>query len=79
MFEHVVRGVVDATETDGGPGMIPFGGVIKDDVEEHLNASAVKGFDHVTELVYWPKRVPTRAVCLVGSKEGNGGVAPVID
>ena len=54
MFEHVVRGVVDATETDGGPGMIPFGGVIKDDVEEHLNSSAVKGFDHITELVYWP-------------------------
>jgi hypothetical protein len=40
--EAVVRGVVEAAETERRPTVVPLAGVVVDDVEEDLDADAVK-------------------------------------
>ena len=49
--EAVVAGVVDAPERQRRAEMVAFGGVVVDDVEDHLDAGVVQGADHRLELV----------------------------
>ena len=57
LVEDVVDLVRETAEAQGGPRGIPFGGVVVDDVEDHLDAGAVKRLDEVAELVDRAERV----------------------
>ncbi len=46
----VVRGVVDASERQRGAEPSAFGGMVVDDVEDHLDARGVQALHHGLEL-----------------------------
>ena len=77
-FEEVVRVVVEAAERQRGSVVVPFRGVVVDDVQDHLDARAVQRLDEVPELVDRSQRVATRAVAGVGGEERDGGIAPIV-
>ena len=74
--EQVVDGVVDAAEAGGRAVAAALGGVIVDDVEDHLDAGPVQGLDHVAELVQ--RRLRVAAVGRLGGEEGERAVAPEV-
>ena len=63
--ENVVILVVQAAKAEGWPRMVAFGGMVVDHVENDLDAGAVQGLDHVTELVDGPLHAGARAVSCV--------------
>ena len=62
-----------------GPSWSAFGRVVEHDVENHFDARAVQGLDHVAELVDRAERILPRAVRRVRGEERDGLVAPVVD
>ena len=48
--QTVIGGVVDAAEAQRGAQVIAFGGVVVDDVEDHLDARRVQRKHHLLEL-----------------------------
>jgi hypothetical protein len=58
--------------------VVPFGGVIEHDVENHLDARAVQRLDHVAKLVDGAERIPTRAVVVMRREKRHGRIAPVV-
>ena len=48
--EPVVGGVVDALERERRPELVALGGVVVDDVEDHLDPGVVEVRDHLLEL-----------------------------
>ena len=76
--ESVVRGVVDAAEVDRRTEVVALGGVVVDDVEDHLDAGLVKGPDHGLELRDGAARVLVRRVLVVRCEEAECVVAPVV-
>ena len=76
--QTVVRGVIDAPETEGGPQMVPLAGVIVDHVEDHLDALAVQGLDHRFELGHLLPQDVGAGIAGVGGKEANRVVPPIV-
>ena len=74
--EQVVDGVVDAAEAGGRAVATALGGVVVDDVKDHLDAGPVQGLDHVAEFVQ--RRFQVAAVGRLGSEEGERAVAPEV-
>ena len=73
--QHVVAGVVEAAERQGRPELVALGGVVVDDVEDHLDAGLVHPLHHVLELgdvVAWHQVARRRG------EEADGVVAPVV-
>jgi hypothetical protein len=65
-LEHVVAVVIQPTVAEGGAILVAFSGVVEDHVQDHLDAGAVQGFDHVAELIQRAERVLAGAVGAVG-------------
>src|SRR6267142_961231 len=76
--QAVVGGVVDAAEAEGRSEVIALGGVVVDDVEDHLDAVLVQRLDHRLELVERRPEPAAGRVAKVRSEEADGVVAPVI-
>ena len=74
----VVRGVVDALERKHRPHLVAFGGVVVDDVEEHLDAGAMQRLDHRLELLDLPAALAAAGVLVVRGEEPDGIVPPVV-
>ena len=66
--QTVVRGVIDAPETEGGPRWF-LAGVIVDHVEDHLDALAVQGLDHGLELGHLLPQDVGAGIAGVGAKK----------
>ena len=58
LLEDVVGVVVKSAEAERWPGMVAFGRVVEDDVQDHFDACAVQRLDHVAELVDRAERDP---------------------
>ena len=65
-FEHVIGRVVEPAEAERRPVVVALGGVVEDDVENHLDARPVQRLDHVAELVDRAERI-LRASCTPGA------------
>ena len=78
-LKDVVGAVVQTTETQRRPGVVAFGGVVEDHVENDLDARPMQRLDHVAELVNGTQRILARAVALVRRKERDRRVSPVVD
>src|SRR5258708_37364857 len=79
LIENVVGAVIDAAKAQGRPVLTAFGSVIEDNVKNDLDACAVKGLNHVAELVDWAVNILTRAVGPVRREEGDRLISPVVD
>ena len=79
LVEDVVHLVGETAETHSGPRGIPLGGVVIDDVEDHLDAGAVQRLDEVAELIDRTESILARAVAGMRREERDRGVPPVID
>ena len=76
--EPVVGRVVDATERQRRPDLVAFGGVVVDDIEDHLDARRVQRPHHLLELVDLAARITRRGVARVGREVADRVVAPVV-
>jgi hypothetical protein len=76
--QAVVRRVVDSAQRDRRTGVIAFGGVVVDDVEDHFEAGGVQGAHHHLELAHAFERRRRRRVARVRREVGQGVVAPVV-
>src|SRR5579885_3099152 len=76
--EQIIRAVLKAAKTEGGTQMVAFRRVVVDDIENHLDAGAMKRFDHVAELIHRSEPVLSRAVLPMRREERNGVVPPVV-
>ena len=78
VHDPVVRAVVDAAHGQRRAEVVALGGVVVDDVEDHLDAGLVQVADHRLELLHL---LPGRAgggVGRVRREEADGVVAPVV-
>ena len=73
--EPVVALVVDAAEAEHRPEVVALGGVVVDDVEDHLDAGAVQRLHHALELAHL---VVGRRVQRVRREVADRRVAPVV-
>ena len=76
--EPVVGGVVDALEGQHRPQVVALGGVVVDDVEDHLDAGAVQRLDHPLELAHLLAAAPVAAYAAVRGEVADRAVAPVV-
>ncbi len=76
--QPVVRGVVDALEGEHRAEVVPLGGVVVDDVEDHLDARAVQRLHHALELAHLLAAPARRGVQRVRREVADRGVAPVV-
>jgi hypothetical protein len=76
--QPVVGLVVDPAERQRRPQMVPFGGVVVDHVEDHLDARAVQRPDHRLELEHLLTARAEAGVVVVRGEEADGVVAPVV-
>ncbi len=76
--EAVVGGVVDAAHGQRRAQVVALGGVVVDDVEDHLDVRLVQGAHHRLELLHLPAGVGAGAVLRVRREEADGVVAPVV-
>ncbi len=68
-IEPVVRGVVDALERQHRPEMVALGGVVVDDVEDHLDAGVVQRLHQLLELLHLLAALPAlREYSLCGAR-----------
>ena len=56
--EPVVRRVVEALERQRRAQVVALGGVVVDDVEDHLDPGRVHRLDHLLELLHLAARLP---------------------
>ncbi len=75
VHQAVVRSVVDAAETQRRAEVTAFGGVVVDDVEDHLDAGRVQRLDHRLEFAVGLER---RGIVLVRREVADRVVAPVV-
>jgi hypothetical protein len=76
--EPVVGGVVDAAEREHRTEVVALGGVVVDDVEDHLDAREVQRLDHALELAHLLAADAGRGVERVRREEADRRVAPVV-
>ncbi len=76
--DPVVVRVVDAAEGQRRPALVALGGVVVDDVEEHLDAGRVQRADHGLELPDLLTAGTTGAVARMGGEVAHRVVAPVV-
>ena len=76
--QPVVARVVDALEREHRAEMVAFGGVVVDDVEDHLDPGAVQRLDHPLELAHLLAVRARRRVERVRREEADRRVAPVV-
>ena len=76
--QAVVGGVVDTAEVDRRPQVVAFGGVVVDDVEDHLDAGLVERAHHRLELRDRGPGMVGGGVLVVRREEAEGVVAPVV-
>ena len=76
--EPVVGGVVDALEGERRAEVIPLGGVVVDDVEDHLEPRAVERLDEALELAHLLAARAGGRVSRVRREEPDRRVAPVV-
>ena len=72
--EPVVGGVVDAAEGERRPELVALGGVVVDDVEDHLDPGRVERLHHRLELLH----LAGGGVARLRGEEADGVVAPVV-
>jgi hypothetical protein len=78
-FEAVVREVVDPAEGQRRAAVIPLGGVVVDDVEDHFEAGGVQRAHQRLELDGGGHGVARRREARIGGEEAERVVAPVVD
>ena len=78
VHEAVVARVVDALEGEHRSELIPFRGVVVDDVENHLDAGLVESPDHRFEFLHLLPARSARGVLVVRREESDGVVAPEV-
>ena len=76
--EAVVGGVVDALERQHRAQVVALGGVVVDDVEDHLDAGLVQGPHHRLELRDLLAALAAGGVLVVRGEEADRVVAPVV-
>ena len=76
--QPVVGGVVDALERQHRPEMVALGGVVVDDVEDHLDPGLVQRLDHPLELAHLLAAPAGGRVLRVGGEVADRRVAPVV-
>ena len=76
--EPVVGLVVDALEGQHRAEVVALGGVVVDDVEDHLDARAVQRLDHALELAHLLAVLAGGGVAGVRGEEADRRVAPVV-
>ena len=76
--QPVVGGVVDPPQAEGGAELVALGGVVVDDVEDHLDAGRVQGQHHRLELPHLLAPGARRRVLGVGGEVAERVVAPVV-
>ena len=76
--EPVVGLVVDALEGQHRAEVVALGGVVVDDVEDHLDAGAVQRLDHALELAHLLAALAGRGVARVRGEVADRRVAPVV-
>src|SRR5262245_38117789 len=79
MFEDVVGAVVQSTEAERRAVVITFRTVVKDDIKNDLASRPMQRLHHIAKLIHRGEPTPTRAVGLVGRKEGHRRVTPIVD
>ncbi len=72
--QPVVRRVVDAAEAQRRAELVALGGVVVDDVEDHLDPGRVQRLHHRLELVHLARR----GIAGVGREKADRVVAPVV-
>ena len=78
-IDDVINRIVQPSEGISRAALIPFAGVVEDDIQNHLDAGFVQGFDHLLEL---PHRIAVAVAAGVGGlgcKETDGVVPPEIE
>ena len=75
--EPVVAGVVDAAHGEDGTGVVAFGGVVVNDIQNHLDPCGVESADHFLEFVRGVLR-PAGAKPRIRHKISQRVVAPVV-
>ena len=78
LHQAIVGRVIDTPQTQGGPQMIAFPGVVVHHIQNHLNARLVQGLHHLLEFLHLLPRLPRRTIARVGGKVGQGVIAPVV-
>src|SRR5512138_253838 len=71
MFEDVVGAVVQSTEAERRAVVIAFRTMVEDDIKNDLDSGPVQRLHHIAKLINRAEPIPTRAVRLVGRKEGH--------
>ena len=74
--QPIIGGVVDALERQGRAALIAFGGVVVDDVEDHLEPGVVEARHHLLELAQG--LLAFMGIARVGREEADRVVAPII-
>ena len=74
----VVGEVVDPLEREHRPEVVALGGVVVDDVEDHLDPRAVERLDHPLELLHLLAAAAGRGVERVRREVADRAVAPVV-
>src|SRR5215472_14404405 len=67
--EDVIDFVCESAEAEGGALGIPLSGMVVDDIEDHLDAGAMKRLDEISELVDGTERILARTVAGMRSKK----------
>ncbi len=78
-IHDVVDVVGKAAIAEGRSGMITFGGVIIDHIEDHLDTGAMQCLDHVAEFVQGAKRILAGTVGRMGCEKRDRAVPPIVD
>ena len=77
--EHVVDAVLEPLERQRGPEVVALGGVVEDDVEDHLDPGGVERPHHLLELADLAARRGAGGVAAVRGEEGQRVVAPEVE
>ena len=76
--QSVVRLVVNASERDGGAHVVALGGVVVDHIQNYFEARFVVAAHQAFELGHGATGVLVGSVIVVGRKEAERVVAPVV-
>src|SRR5262249_12468888 len=79
LVEDVVSTIIEPAETQRRSVVVPFGGVIEDNVENDLDTRPMQCLHHVAKLVDRAERVLTRAIALMRREERDRRVSPIVD
>src|SRR5260370_29247560 len=77
--EDVIDLVCEASEAERRPLAVPLRGMVVDDIEDHLDARAVKRLDEIAELIDGAEGVLSRTVAGVRSEERHRRIPPIVD